>query len=729
MDYSKKIEASLFETALGLEDPQEQAAFLDRTCHGDPALRKRLESLLDLRGKAENFFNLPPVKIPVEVTRLAILQGEDGDSNQQAAALLGSGACVGHFKLLNRIGEGGCGVVYLAEQLEPVHREVALKIIRLGMDTEAVIARFEMERKALAMMEHPNIARVLDAGSTSSGRPFFVMELVRGTKITDFCNHSQLTLNKRLELFIQVCNAIQHAHQKGVIHRDLKPSNVLVQELDGVPVPKVIDFGIAKATAGGQEQQTAITDSGQWLGTPAYMSPEQAAGGEDVDTRSDIYSLGVLLYELVSGQPPFDPQQLKELGPHEARRVICEQDPPPPSSHLRKHTLVELDWIVMKAMAKERHFRYHTASGFAADVRRFLNNEPVSAGPMRRGYRFGKLIRRNRTTFFAGTVAVLALLAGLGVSTLLYFLEKDARLKQGRLRHLAEVARNNESQLRQSAEYQALVSKATVLIRYGNIEGADELLAAVPIMETPSSLEAGETYRRVADWHLTAGRWQEAAQRYASLVRAIANADSSDNDAVSRNLLTASAAIGFTGDWAAYEQIRDFAVNRFSATTHPVVAEQVLKVSLLLPADERLLARLRPLALVVSNELEKKDGPLANNEHLAAWACFSLALMNFRDGNDDAAAQWAHRSMAYKPENPARNCSAKIVLAMIGQRAGKTAEARELIDLASGPVVRNSDVLPRHGDDLQGSWHAWVTARILLREAMPSQSRHGAMPE
>lgn len=313
-----------------------------------------------------------------------------------------AGDKVGRYKLLQQIGEGGCGIVYMAEQEAPVRRRVALKIIKLGMDTREVVARFEAERQALALMDHPNIARVFDGGATETGRPYFVMELVRGEPITQYCDARRLTTRERLELFIQVCQAVQHAHQKGIIHRDLKPSNVLVTELDGRATPKVIDFGVAKATEQRLTEKTLFTRFGQVVGTPAYMSPEQAGfGGLDIDTRSDVYSLGVLLYELLTGSPPFDAKQLREAGFEAILRTIREVEPPKPSTRLStlsqesRATVAnrrqlepaklngllrgDLDWIVMKAMEKDRARRYETANGLGKDIERHLRNEPVVA--------------------------------------------------------------------------------------------------------------------------------------------------------------------------------------------------------------------------------------------------------------------------------------------------------------------------------------------------------------
>jgi len=355
------------------------------------------------------------------------------------------GMTIGRYKLLEKVGEGGCGAVYVAEQMEPVRRRVALKVIKLGMDTQAVVARFEAERQALAMMEHPNIAKVFDAGTTATGRPYFVMELVRGIRITEYCDQNHLSTEARLDLFIKVCNAIQHAHQKGIIHRDIKPSNILVtlHDPDASGCPKVIDFGIAKATAGRLTEATVYTQLHQFVGTPAYMSPEQAEMSPDpsgdLDTRSDIYSLGVLLYELLTGATPFDAKELLAHGLDAMRQTIREKEPVRPSTRfaalkgqeltatakrrsadtakLRRQLEGDLDWIVMRCLEKDRTRRYETANGLAFDLKRHLNNEPVLARPPSAAYKLQKAFRRNKLAFRAATAVALALVAGIGVST------------------------------------------------------------------------------------------------------------------------------------------------------------------------------------------------------------------------------------------------------------------------------------------------------------------------
>ncbi len=417
-------ERDVFIEALGVQ-PADRPAVLEQACQGDAALRAQVERLLAEHDRQESFIlDKPPADIDATIDHPQLSERP--------------GTSVGPYKLLQQIGEGGMGVVFMAEQIEPLRRTVAVKIIKPGMDTRQVIARFEAERQALAMMEHPNIAKVLDAGTTASGRPYFVMELVKGVPITQYCDERQLPLRARLELIVPVCQAVQHAHQKGLIHRDIKPSNVLVAEYDDHPAPKVIDFGVAKATAQRLTERTMFTEFGQVIGTLEYMSPEQAKLNQlDIDTRSDIYSLGVLLYELLTGSTPFGHERLSTGAFDEMLRVIREEEPPKPSTRLSSakglpsiasmrgmqpmqlHHLVrgELDWIVMKAIEKDRNRRYQTANAFAADIQRYLKNESVAACPPSTSYRLRKFSQRHKVGVVAGLAIALALVLGVAGTT------------------------------------------------------------------------------------------------------------------------------------------------------------------------------------------------------------------------------------------------------------------------------------------------------------------------
>jgi serine/threonine protein kinase/tetratricopeptide (TPR) repeat protein len=415
---------SIFGKAVEIGSVAEREVFLAEACGADRRLRAEVESLLQAGQAAGQFF--------------ADLRPPPGATVDQCASER-PGDYIGSYKLLEQIGEGGFGVVFVAEQTHPLRRKVALKVLKPGMDSRQVVSRFEAERQALALMDHPNIAKVFDGGATPSGRPYFVMELVKGVPITEYCDQNLQTPRERLELFIPVCQAVQHAHQKGIIHRDLKPSNVLVSRHDGSPVVKVIDFGVAKALGQQLTDKTLYTGFAQLVGTPMYMSPEQAAlSGLDVDTRSDIYSLGVLLYELLTGTTPFDKERFKEIGYDEMRRVIREEDPPKPSTRistlggaamtvsakrksdpkrLSRSFRGELDWIVMKCLEKDRNRRYETASSLARDIDHYLHDEPVHACPPSAGYRLKKFWRRNRGPVCAAAVVVLCLVGGIAGTT------------------------------------------------------------------------------------------------------------------------------------------------------------------------------------------------------------------------------------------------------------------------------------------------------------------------
>jgi eukaryotic-like serine/threonine-protein kinase len=422
-------EESLFVAALEKPTAAERQAFLEFACAGDSGLRQRVELLLAAHDKTRGM--LDASARPTGWTEVAaeLTPGRGPHPSELVGTTIAD-----RYKLLEVIGAGGMGTVWKAEQKQPVRRTVALKLIKAGMDSRTVLSRFEVERQALAVMDHPNIARVLDGGTTESGRPFFVMEYVKGVPFTQYCDDARLSIAERLALFVPVCQAVQHAHTKGVIHRDLKPSNILVCLYDGHPVPKVIDFGLAKAIQQPLTEQTLLTAHGVLLGTPLYMSPEQAEFNNlDVDARTDIYALGVILYELLTGTTPLERQRFQEAAWHELLRLIKEEEPPRPSARLsdsealpslaaqrqlepvRLTRLVrgELDWIVMKCLEKDRSRRYETASGLSRDVQRYLADESVEACPPSAGYRLGKFVRRNRGPMLAASIIFLLLVSGI----------------------------------------------------------------------------------------------------------------------------------------------------------------------------------------------------------------------------------------------------------------------------------------------------------------------------
>ncbi len=632
-----------------------------------------------------------------------------------------AGTMIGRYKLLEKIGEGGCGIVYMAQQEEPVRRLVALKVIKLGMDTRSVIARFEAERQALALMDHPNIAKVLEAGATDTGRPYFVMELVRGRKITRYCDENNLTTEARLDLFIQVSQAIQHAHQKGIIHRDIKPSNILVADHDGVPVPKVIDFGIAKATTNQRlTDKTLFTAFEQFIGTPAYMSPEQARmSGLDIDTRTDIYSLGVLLYELLTGKTPFDAQDLLAGGLDEMRRTISEQEPARPSSCLStmlegeltttaKHRHIDapklihllrgdLDWIVMKALEKDRARRYETANGLAMDVQRYLADEPVVARPPGNFYRFQKLVRRNKLAFCAVAAASASLLAGSTVSTWLFLKERE-----GHRRALA--AEREQVRLRQRADAQSASDKiaaAALYVSQGFFDKAEQLINQVPpAWQSNATPNASEVFASLGDWYGRTERWPPAIS---NLTKAI-ELNPSEHWAY----FCLAPLLIKSGNHENYRDLRRRMLILFSRTATPTIADRMAKACLILSVEG-----IDPAFVVSWSDTAVTVG--RTNRYIAYFQC-TKGLVEYRQGHFRNAVDCIRQAITSLSllDDPCR-VQAYAVLAMAYYQLNEIAMSRDALTKAAGIV--ETQVPHLNSGDLGRNWSDVLVAHALLDEA------------
>jgi serine/threonine protein kinase/predicted Zn-dependent protease len=689
---------------------QETEEYVEAACAGDAELRLRVDQLLSAHR---------------EIASVEQERGNGASYSDSAVMTEGPGAWIGPYRLLEQIGEGGFGIVYMAEQLKPIRRKVALKIIKPGMDTRMVVARFEAERQALALMDHPNIARVLDGGATPAGRPYFVMELVRGIPITEFCDQSRLPVRERIELFVTVCRAIQHAHQKGIIHRDLKPGNVMVTMHDDKAVVKVIDFGIAKAVGQQLTEKTLFTNFAQMIGTPLYMSPEQAQmSGLDVDTRSDIYALGVLLYELLTGSTPFDQERLRTVAFDEIRRIIREEDPPKPSTRvstanaattaasinrgidprrLRQIIRGELDWIVMKCLEKDRNHRYDTANGLASDLSRYLKNEQVQACPPTLAYRLRKFTRRHRASI--GTAGLLLAMAMVACAMTLWQAIRAAAARDAAVRAQLTLSETRQMAAEERANAIArdleTLNKANNLIESGRshvdfsewAKAEADFTAALTLRRDHSSawLARGQLYGRLHLWDLAAADLQEACklQNHGSFTSLYCN-----------SLLRLR-----VGDEAGFRGVCERMIGQFDRDTDPRGWEQeeIARACLLSPAP--ILAPDR-LVLLTQRAVDAGRAPMR-------LACLGTAL--YRAGNYEAGLKPLRESRA---AGPGWVIWAEAVTAMIHHRLGHAEQAREALRAAGDSMTRRYDVWCGHfGVATSGLWWYDTQGELYFREA------------
>ena len=752
---SSSNEKSIFLAALEKTTLGEREAFLAEACAGDERLRAEVDGLLRAHQRSDNVLDVVPTRVGFLRAQLEEATGIDfalTDSMSGASTITeGPGTIIGSYKLMEQIGEGGFGLVFVAEQQQPVRRKVALKVIKPGMDSRDVIARFEAERQALALMDHPNIAHVFDAGTTSSGRPYFVMELVRGVPITRFCEESGITIRERLELAIHVCHAVQHAHQKGVIHRDLKPANVLVTLHDGTPVVKVIDFGVAKAICDPLTTKTIYTRFAQVIGTPLYMSPEQVElSGLDVDTRSDIYSLGVLLYEMLTGTTPFDRQRLGSVSFDELRRIIREEEPPRPSTRLttlgqQASTLAaerkllartprlavqgDLDWIVMKALEKDRRRRYETAAELAADVRRYLDQEPITARPPSPLYRFSKFARRQKAILTTVSLVALALVLGTAVSTWQAVQATTARAEADALRQ-------------EAVEFAEHLKQANVLLdnARANVDGERW---AVAYRQYTKAAELQPDHYLVwsgrAALFVRLGLWQEAAADFARALELGAPANNPGWWGVPQLCLyTGNMDAYHAGSTRMFSQLKDstdgffkiMALRACLARANPEVdAGQLVQLAetLLIESDGRPFGPGPP-----GHPGRHHDGPPAPpagpppdgdfGRHRSAGVPKELpyyiaGLAHYRAGNAEKALQYSQASAEHGARWPTE-ALALPVLAMACHAAGQFDKAKVALGKANETLDQWISAMENDtARSLPVPWFDFVEYHLLCREA------------
>jgi len=723
------IEMAVFETARLIENPQERDAFLDWIFRDSPHDGADMRELLAAEGESRTWFQSARSTRRrlageiMEIGRVELPQstGEDIESIGLPRSI------AGRFQIIRRLGGGSGGVVFLADQVEPIRRPVAIKVLRVGMDTPAFLAAFQRESQALALMNHPNIAGILDAGTTESGRSYFVMELVEGERITKFCDERRYTLHRRLGLFLQVCSAIQHAHQKGVIHGDIKPSNVLVSDGGGHDLPKVLDFGISLSIT---EISSGEADR-LFAGTPAYMSPEQVgASNSDIDTRTDVFSLGVLLYELLAGDLPWSPgamphsrntlmpsEQLTRVDSEKLATLANQRQSRP--ARLIASLRGDLDSIIRTATAEDRQQRYETVNSLIAEIQRHLSDLPVYAHPPGRLYFTQKFVARNRLIVLSGMTVFIILLLATGLAFQAFLSEREA-LRETKL------ARAKESELRRQVQAREIVGKAAILLSQNLILEADALLLDTPISSIKPSAEATSVLRFLGERNAILGRWKEASECFVGLMESN-QLEPPEKTAVGMDLLLAAPSLLEYGDETAYHRIRLDMLRRFASTQHPIAAEHMVKMCLLRPAPPAILRDLEPMALLLQKTL---DHPNPEQGSFSGWNAMALALYDYRRLDFKKALTQSEKCQSYPENRPSRVAGVKLVSAMAFHHLGQNedaqrelASASRLIAEATPNEVVNHAVTYNPGTE---TWYAWAVARILSREAIATLGSHSS---
>ncbi|MBN2069018.1 MAG: serine/threonine protein kinase [Opitutales bacterium] len=701
MDFDKA--ESIFWEALEYSDLSQREKFLSISCGDDQVLMEKVTSMITDLEKADELFSVysDNLELPREIADSVVCE---------LSSNITIGDRIDEYILIRKLGEGAFGVVFEAKQTHPIKRNVAIKILKKGTDSQTILRRFEVESQILVQINNPHVASLYDAGITPSGQPYFVMELVRGISITKYCASKSIDLKSRLELVRQVCIAVQYAHDKGVIHRDLKPSNILVSDVDGKLGLKIIDFGIAKLIDSTFEKDVVSLYPNQLIGTPSYMSPEQICG-KMMGTKSDVYSIGVLLYELLTGHPPFNNQELLNLGVDAMRLRILEEKPPLPSALIERvfggvitRASRELDWIINRAMAKDADLRYRSAMELGDDIHRFLSGYAINAHPPSVLYNSKKWMRRNKLLSFTFFFALSSLIAGLSISTVLYFRAKEAE--------------QNQLALRLKAEEREHIAKAAILIYQDKYKEANMEIDKMSSPLSEPSLEATNVFKTLKIWSGMNGDWETSSKRVMELSKVYRFDENDTSDNSTRDLVSIGATLVKVKNFETYYSFCDDIVGKLEKTRNPVAAEQILKLCTFIPSENEVHSRLKPIVELAEYSMLKIDtGP---SDWLESWRCAAIGVWCYRDGDYIKARFWSKRSLLFKDDSLSRVAYAKCILSMSLWELGETEKARNVLEEAKKLVYSHVKIPFKYNNE--GIWFEWLYDEILLNEAIQKQS-------